>query len=114
LRQTGVGCGRRVEFDLGLDPVEDLRLPDYARPLDLENKLETKANPEDRFFPSPGTAKGLGLGVLVRVSGAGREYDQAGGLAGSIIDFAPVTDQYLVKFGQQVLEVTGEGILMVD
>ena len=76
--------------------------------------METKANPEDRFFSGPGTAKGLGLGVLIRVSGAGREYDQVGGLAGSIIDFVPIPDQYLVKLGQQMLEVTGEGILMVD
>jgi len=94
--------------------VEDLGLPGYAGSLDLQDELKTKANPEDRLFASPGATKRLGLGIVIRVSGAGRKYDQVGGLTGSLLDFAPVTNQYFVKLSKKMLEVSGEGILVVD
>ena len=79
-RKTRVGCGRWIELDLRLDSVEDLGLPGYARSLDLQDELKAEANPEDRFFPQSMHDKGLGLGILVRVSGTGGENDQVGGL----------------------------------
>lgn len=113
LVKTGVGCRRWIKFDLRLDSVKNLGLSGYAGPFHLEDELETEAHPENRFFPPPSMAKGLGLGVLVGVPGTRGENDQVGSLTGLIVDSATIQNQYLVQSGKEMLEVAGEGILMV-
>src|SRR5210317_29054 len=94
--------------------MEHTCLANHLCPFSFEHELDAQTNPEDGFLFPPRKVEFFGFWVIGRFAGAWREHNHFCGHSDCWIDRFAVDHHHLVKTGQQMLEVSGEGVLMIN